>query len=257
MKERGKSQSADQKPVALVVGASSGVGLALATLWGAQGARVLGVGSRPHTAIPKPPFDKSCYAACDLRDGARAVAGITSLLDRQEVTRLDALFYCAGIGYYGTLETQSVESITGMTSVHVRCPVLLTRALRERLNGGRVVFISSVAAFAPSPDYAVYAASKAFLTSFARNLACEERGRLVVQCVHLGPVKTDFHQRSGVPAGKFREDRWDTAEQAAQKILARCTGSHHDVVFGMGPRILSALGRRLPELLTMVSRRTT
>lgn len=255
MKEIGEHQPDDQKPVALIVGASSGVGLALAALWGAQGGRVLGVGSRPWAAIPQPPFDKSCYVAWDLRDSARAVPEITALLDRQGVTRLDALFYCAGIGYYGSLEFQSAESITGMTDVHVRSPVLLTRALRERLDGGRVVFISSVAAFVPSPDYAVYAASKAFLTSFARNLACEERGRLVVQCVHLGPVKTDFHQRAGVPAGKFREDRWDTAEQAARKILQRCTGSRHDIVFGLGPRMLSALSRRVPELLSMVAGR--
>lgn len=237
------------KPIAFVAGASSGVGLALSRMLPALGYRVLGLGQRPLAKIADCPFDENSYCSCDLGETSTALLEIDAFLEKNDVTRIDLFIYCAGIGYYGTFETQPTETIERIINVNVRTPILLTRALGGKFQKSRLVYIASVAAFSPAPLYAVYAASKAFLASFSNNLAIEERRENQVQCVHLGPVRTDFHERSGVPIGKFPVTRWDSADQAAEKIMSGIISGKRDIVFGAGPRLLQWIGRRFPEAL--------
>ena len=235
---------------ALIIGASSGVGLALAKRSTHAGQRVLATGRRDYGAITDPPFSDDHYLACDLAATDAAVAAVQVFLDQHGIKQLDLVLYAAGFAYYGQFGAQSSESIESMTAVNAITPIALTRALTPAYAVRQWVYISSIAAFAPAPQYAVYAASKALITSFAKNLHIEEATRRRIQCVHLGPVRTDFHQRAGVPAGQFDDARWDSADETAAKIFQQIRMHHPNLFTGMSGRLLRALDQRLPEVLT-------
>ena len=236
--------------IALIIGASSGVGLALAKRCADAGQRVLATGRRDYAAITDPPFPNDHYLACDLTATDAAVAAVQGFLDQHGIKQLDLVLYAAGFAYYGEFGAQSSESIASMTTVHAITPIALTRALTPAYAVRQWVYISSIAAFAPAPQYAVYAASKALITSFAKNLHIEEATRRRIQCVHLGPVRTDFHQRAGVPAGQFVDSRWDSADEAAAKIFQQLKRHRPNLFTGISGRLLRALDQRLPEMLT-------
>jgi len=234
----------------LIIGASSGVGLALAKRCTDAGQRVLATGRRDYEAITDPPFSGDNYLDCDLAATDAAVAAVQAFLEQCGIKQIDLVLYAAGFAYYGEFAAQSSASIESMAAVHALTPIALTRALTPAYAVRQWVYISSIAAFAPAPQYAVYAASKALITSFAKNLHIEEANRRRIQCVHLGPVRTDFHQRAGVPAGQFDDSRWDSADEAAAKIIQQLKMHRPNLFTGMSGRLLRMLDQRLPEVLT-------
>lgn len=101
----------------------------------------------------------------------------------------------AGLGDYGELLTSPPERNAAMLAVNVAAPTELCRGLLPQLarRGGGIINIASLAAELPIPDFAVYAASKAYLASFSEALRLEmkEYGVPVV-VVCPGPVRTGF-----------------------------------------------------------------
>lgn len=120
----------------------------------------------------------------------------------------------AGLGDYGEFLTSASEKNGKMLQVNIVALTELTRALLPRMirEGGAIIQISSLAAELPIPDFAVYAATKAYVASFSEALRLETRGYGVpVLAVCPGPVHTGFGavaQRDGFggSAGPFR--RW-------------------------------------------------
>ncbi|MEX1048278.1 MAG: SDR family oxidoreductase [Akkermansiaceae bacterium] len=127
--------------------------------------------------------------------------------------RPDLLINNAGLGDYGEFATSSWEKLQSMLDLNVEALTHLTHALVPemiRRGGGAVVNISSLASVIPIPDFAVYAATKAYVTSFSEALRIELRGhRIPVLAVCPGPVRTEFgtvarrdENSPGMPARK-------------------------------------------------------
>ena len=101
----------------------------------------------------------------------------------------------AGLGDYGEYVSAQKERVRSMVQVNVAAVAELTHALLPRLveQGGDVVNVASLAADTPLPDFALYAATKAFVTSFSEGLRAELRQSHVrVMAVCPGPVHTEF-----------------------------------------------------------------
>lgn len=110
-----------------------------------------------------------------------------------------ALFvHCAGFGIMGQVEEIPVAEQTEMVDVNCRSVVEITASVIPYMErGGRMIYLASAAAFLPQPDFAVYAASKAFVVSFVRALRAELRDRdIVITAVCPGAVKTEFFKRA-------------------------------------------------------------
>lgn len=114
----------------------------------------------------------------------------------------------AGLGDYGEFATSTPERNNSLLQVNMLAVVELTRAVLPRLltQGGGIINISSLAADLPIPDFALYAASKAFVASFSEALRLElkEKG-IPVACICPGPVHTEFGdvaRREGRSDGK-------------------------------------------------------
>jgi short-subunit dehydrogenase len=210
----------------LVTGASDGIGQALAREFAGRGDRVLGVGRRPFEQVGASAPAADDYCVADLA-APESFERIAAFLDARGINRLDILIHNAAVGWYGAPAQQGPESIDLLLAVNLRAPIQLTHALlgRVRAAHGVVAFVSSVHTALPTPEFAVYTATKAALDGFARNLRIEERGAVDVVVLWPGPTRTQMHARSGVPPGRRRADAYPSpqvvAAQAAATIVKR------------------------------------
>jgi short-subunit dehydrogenase len=152
---------------------------------------------------------------------ADATATIVNFLTARHVTQLDILVHNAAVGAYGAPANQRSAAIDELLQVNLYTPIALTHALLPRLRHahGLVAFVSSVHSALPTPDFAVYTATKAGLDGFARSLRLEEQGEVEVIVLWPGPTRTHLHVKSGVPSDRIRSDRYASPEQVAQEML--------------------------------------
>lgn len=183
--------------VAVVTAATAGIGAAIARRLGEEGAAVV-ICSRKQGAVDA--------ALASLRAaGVRAVGCAAHVGVEADVRKLiqlavdtyggiDVLVSNAAVNPFagGTLDTPP-DAAAKIFDVNVTSALTLTRAaLPHMRQGGAIVFVSSVTAFAPAAPIAVYAASKTALVSLARALASELAPDVRVNCVAPGIVPTKF-----------------------------------------------------------------
>lgn len=114
-------------------------------------------------------------------------------LHLQDLTLGDVVL-AAGYGIAGTLRDHSYEDAVGMVDLNVRALTALTHAALPEMESGSTLYLfASVAGFLPQPHLAIYAATKAYVLSFARAISREERKRGIhVIAICPNPVKTEF-----------------------------------------------------------------
>jgi short-subunit dehydrogenase len=223
----------------LITGATDGIGLALARHVHDAGRRLALVGRCPVEGLPDF-FTARNYCAADLKD-PDSPRTIEQFLETEAVDDLDTVVHNAATGYHGPVEDQSEDSLAEMLQVNVASPIELTRRLLPRLrSGGTIVFVSSVAAALPCPEYATYAASKAALEGFARSLRVELLGRFEVIVVRPGATRTGFHEKIGLDPERIGWSRLPPPEKVADAILRAISRRRRRAVVGLGNRILCA-----------------
>lgn len=148
--------------------------------------------------------------ACDLRDGSAREGLISSL--KAEGLGPDLLINNAGLGDYGEFATAEWDKLNAMLQVNITALTHLAKAMLPELisRKGAIINVSSLASLVPMPDFAVYAATKAYVTSFSEALRIEMKPHGVkVLALCPGPIKTEFGSVSrrmpespGIPAKK-------------------------------------------------------
>jgi short-subunit dehydrogenase len=190
---------------ALITGASAGIGREFARQLAGRASVLVFVARReqrlqelrdelcarrPHLRVEIHKTDLSQHAAVDeLLDSLRGL-GLT----------IDLLINNAGLGDIGSFATADPPRIESMLEVNMVALTRLTRALLpamiERRYGG-ILNVSSSASFLPIPNFAVYAATKAYVTSFSEALRLELHGTGVhVSALCPGPVRTEFQEKA-------------------------------------------------------------
>lgn len=177
---------------ALVTGGSSGIGLATAQRFAAEGAHVFVTGRNQRT------LDEAVAAIGDEATGIRS--DVSNLDDLDSVVEaissrgrgLDVVFANAGGGELAALADVTVEQFTNTFNINVGGIVFMVQKVLPLLNSGAsIVLTGSTAAYGGNPGMSVYAASKAAIRSLGRTWAAElaDRG-LRVNTVIPGPVET-------------------------------------------------------------------
>jgi short-subunit dehydrogenase len=208
--------------VALVTGASSGIGAATASALAGAGARLLLTGRDPArlaevardtggTALPADlaaPGGAASLARAALAAAAGTGAAGPRAAGPDAAGGIDILVNNAGLGWSGPIGEITAEKVTELMTVNLAAPIELTRLLVPGMVGrgrGQVVFVSSIAGVTGVRGEAVYAATKAGLGTFAESLAYELRDHGVrVSVVVPGVVDTPFFSRRGQPYGRRR-----------------------------------------------------
>ena len=243
--------------VALVTGASSGIGAATAEYLGHAGARLVLTGRDE---------ERLCTVAA--RTGAVSLPanltepGAPDQLVEQAVAaegRIDLLVCNAGIGWAGPISQLSAATAAELVNLNLLAPVQLTRLVVPAMaarGSGRLVFVSSIAGAIGVRHEAVYAATKAALNCLAESLSYELADQGVgVSLVLPGVVDTPFFGRRGRPYDRH----WPSpipAEQVAAAV-ARAVASDLPVVYvpgwlripawlhGAAPRTFAAIAGRV------------
>jgi short-subunit dehydrogenase len=193
------------RPVALITGASGGIGLELARLCAKGGHDVILVARSQAKLEEIAKYLSGMYQVrveiivADLSD-AEAPQAIM-----EEVTQrglgIDVLVNNAGFGQWGLFGRGDLDRQLGMVQVNVVALMTLTRLALPRMvskRRGRILNVASTAGFAPGPLMAVYYASKAFVVSFTEGIAQELRGTgITVTALCPGPTRTGFGAVAG------------------------------------------------------------
>jgi short-subunit dehydrogenase len=206
--------------VALVTGASSGVGRATAELLAARGVTVC-VHGRDGAALAELAARlHGIPLAVDLAqpDGSRVLAERALAA----AGRVDLLVANAGLGYAGDLSTMDSDRIRELVAVNLTAPMELTRLLLPDLlarRHGALVYVTSIAGRTGVAGEAVYSATKAGLDAFAESIRLELRGSGVrVGVLVPGVIETPFFERRGRPYAR-RTPRPLPAGLAATRLV--------------------------------------
>ncbi len=175
-------------------------------------------------------------------------------LDREKL-EVDLLINNAGLGDSGPFAESDVDRNKEMTVVNVATLTLVTRHLLPRMiaqHRGAILNVSSSAGFLPIPGSAVYAATKAYVTSFSEALRAELRGTGVSVCALCpGPVATEFQEvasRAGrnVSPGPGPDFLQVSVEQVVCDALAALEADRPLVIPGFAMKLLMLLARLMP-----------
>lgn len=251
---------------AIITGASSGIGKALAFRFAAAGLNLLLTG-RNEGAL------KSVAAGCSGRHGVQVETiaadlscgeGLQSLIAgiESKPRQYQVLVNNAGFGVHGEFASTDIDQNLRLINLQLGAAVRLTRTLLPGMiarKNGRILNVASVYSFSPVPFQSVYAACKSFLLSFSSALQNELEGTGVTVTVFCpGVTQTNFRTRAGI--GQERPDSGMPADDAADIAFTETMRSTHVAVPGLANRAFALVTRTLPprwasKLVRFINRR--
>jgi short-subunit dehydrogenase len=206
------NQEQQTRPVAIVTGASGGIGEATARALYAAGYRVFGT-SRRAPGTKSPGIE---YLICDVTSDGSVQAAVAEVLSK--AGRVDLLVNNAGVGLVAGAEESSVEQAKSLFDVNLFGAFRLTNAVlptMRRQGSGRIVNISSVLGLIPAPFMALYAASKHALEGYSESLDHEIRGS-GVRVVLVEP----YYTRTSFDGNVYQADHQLEVYQSARMNAA-------------------------------------
>jgi len=257
------NQEQKGRPVAIVTGASGGIGEATARALHAAGYRVFGT-SRRTPATKSPSIE---YLVCDVTSDESVQAAVGEVVAK--AGRIDLLVNNAGVGLVAAAEESSLAQAQSLFDVNVFGLIRMTKAVlpaMRRQRSGRIVNLSSVMGLIPAPFMALYGASKHAVEGYSESLDHEIRSS-GVRVVLVEPAYTrtafegnvyqpdeqlDVYQSARANAEGVLRDGMkvaDTPELVARAVLKASTEAspRRRYTAGKMARQISILRRLVPE----------
>jgi len=247
------------KEYALITGASSGIGLAMARELASRRYNLILVArSAEKLEAIKKELELAFVVdvviiAADLSspDIARMLVG--RILHEQ--LQVNLLINNAGVGLYGDFINTSLESELNMINLNVSSLVVLTKLfaaeMRQR-GSGRIMNVASLLSFLPFPYYAVYSATKAFVLAFTETIAAELEGTgVVVTALCPGPVDTAFNSQEMWSTNAYKANKPVSPESVARAGVDLLLHGKGKKIVGFNNWFISNLPRVTPDFLMM------
>lgn len=242
--------SASPRPLAVVTGASSGIGYELAAECARNGFDLIIAADRPLGQAER-----------DLTALGAAVTSIeTDLATREGVEELcssirdrpvEVLIANAGHGLGKAFLDQTLADITHVIDTNITGTLALLHRVGNdmRMRGaGRILIVGSIAGFMPGSFQAVYNGTKAFIDSFAAALRNELKNtNLTVTCLMPGPTETEFFERAGMMDTKVGSDEKMPAGDVARIGFKAMMDGDGEVVAGVKNKLEAAVAHVTPS----------
>ena len=232
------------RPVALVTGASSGIGKAAAIALAGAGFEVTGTGR--NTARVTAPAGVT-YLDLDVTSDESVAFVVKQVIDR--FGRIDVLVNNAGVGANGAAEEFSVARTQDVFDINVYGVMRMTKAVLPQMRAqrrGRVINVSSLSGFVPSPFMAIYTSTKHAVEGYSGSLDHEVREHGVrILLVEPGPVNTPFGDHS--VQGDTPMPLYAPGRRTFDEVLAKNTSGGDDPAV-VAKVIVAAATDRNPKL---------
>lgn len=242
--------------IVVVTGASSGLGREFARQISVKYSRfdeiwLLARRTEPMEELSKELRIKARIISLDLSKESELEA-FSSLLEEQK-PEVKLLVNCAGFGKIGKVEENEYEDVKGMIDVNCRALSLITQLILPYISdNSRIINIASAAAFLPQPNFAVYAATKAYVFSYSRALRVELKPRhITVTIVCPGPVDTEFFDVAGKDIKFLKRMVMAKPEKVVSKAIKDAALGNEISIYGKLLSIGIKLSKFLPHKLLM------
>lgn len=248
----------EQRPLAVVTGASSGIGFELARQFAENGFDLVLVAEDAELGGASRELERVGISVEALQVDLATPDGVERVADHLSASGrgVDALALNAGIGAGGDFAGQTeLEHELRAIDLNVRSTVHLAKRVVPGMvqrGHGRVLFTSSVASTTPGTFHAVYNATKSFVQSFAEAIREELKDTGVsVTSLMPGPTETEFFERAGLEDTRMgaMEGKDSAAEVAAQGFQALMAGDEQVVAGSFMNKVQARVGRFVPDSL--------
>src|SRR4051794_15994472 len=244
------------RQLALVTGASSGIGRELAKQFASNGFDVIIAAEDPLIDTVAPELEALGAGVEAVQADLATNHGVEELWSRvQQAGRpLAAAALNAGVGQGGDFRDPPLEAELEIVDLNVRSTVHLAKHVVRDMTArgqGRILFTSSIASTMPGTYQAVYNASKSFVQSFALALRAElaDTG-VTVTSLMPGPTETEFFERADMLDTKVgADDKDDPADVAREGFEALMAGKERVVSASLSTKAQGRFSRVLPDSL--------
>lgn len=239
--------------LALITGASSGIGLELAKLFAQDGYNLVVAAEDDGIQAVAGKLSERGVDVRPVQIDLRKPKGVEELYQQATAEgQLDAAALNAGVGQGGSFIDSDLDDNLDIIDLNVRSTVHLARLILPdmvRRNTGKLLFTSSIAATMPGPYQSVYHASKSFIQSLAEALQDELRDTdVTVTSLMPGPTDTNFFRRAelgNTRIGRMPKD--DPAEVARQGYEALMRGRRKVLAQSVTTKVMGAANKFLPD----------
>jgi short-subunit dehydrogenase len=240
-----------EKPLAIVTGASSGIGFELAKLCAESGFNLIIAADMPEIEQAADALRSTGVEVEPLLVDLATREGVETLHTVVAGRHVDYLLANAGHGLGRAFLDQDFDEIEHVIDTNITGTVyliqLITREMRAR-GQGRVLITGSIAGFMPGSFSAVYNGTKAFINSFSFALRNELKDSgVTVTCLMPGATDTDFFARADELDTKVAADEKDLAYDVARDGFDAMMAGKGDVVSGLYNKFMTAMASVTPS----------
>jgi short-subunit dehydrogenase len=247
-----------ERELAFISGATSGIGAAFARHFASEGYDLIITG-HPNDPVELPLKELKEKYHIDIEFIKADLAIEEKIVEIENIIkcnqRITVLINNAGFLDGTPFLKNNIPALESMIKVHINCPMRFIHAVLPNMiyNGnGIVINLSSLAAFTPFPDYAMYPATKLFGIAFTESLHISLRKNgIKFQVLCPGFVKSNFHQRAGIKLSEFKNTRfinWMTPEEIVKNSIKNLRKKNKVIIIpGVGNRFVRFISLIVPR----------
>jgi uncharacterized protein len=251
------SSIAQTRPLAVITGASSGIGYELARKFASTGYDLVIAASNPDklraAARSLSAVDPGALVEVVQTDLSKP-EGVRKLYDRlRELGRpVDVLAANAGVGVYGEFTETALDEEIALIDLNITSQVHLIKLIVPEMKHrgqGAVLITSSIAGTMPGPHYAVYAASKAFMSSFGQAIRNElDDAGVNVTVLMPGLTDTGFFERAHMADSKLAQGARQSPAEVAEAAFEALQNRDDHIVPGFKNKMTAGITKVLSEV---------
>lgn len=243
------------KPLAVITGASSGIGYELAKEFARHGFDLVVTSTGESIEEAAEAFRGLTAQVETVQADLASYEGVEKLYEQIKATGrpVEAIAINAGVGVGGAFIETDLQKELNLIELNIASTVHLAKRIVKDMvdrGAGKVLFTSSIASQAPHPFQAVYAASKAFVQSFSEALRNELKDTgVTITALMPGATETNFFHRAELDDTKVGADKKDDPAQVAkQGFEALMAGKDSTIAGSIKSKIQGVVSQVLPDV---------